>query len=112
MNTEILRTEPKNIDIAAQILKNDEIVAIPTETVYGLAGNGLSADAVKKIFKAKGRPNDNPLILHISSVDWLYRYAENVPDLALKLAEKFWPGPLTMIMSKKKYRTRGNKRRT
>ena len=101
MNTEILRTEPKNIDIAAQILKNDEIVAIPTETVYGLAGNGLSADAVKKIFKAKGRPNDNPLILHISSVDWLYRYAENVPDLALKLAEKFWPGPLTMIMSKK-----------
>lgn len=101
MNTEILRAEPKNIDIAAQILKNDEIVAVPTETVYGLAGNGLSADAVKKIFKAKGRPNDNPLILHISSVDWLYRYAENVPDLALKLAEKFWPGPLTMIMSKK-----------
>lgn len=101
MNTEILRTEPKSIDIAAKLLKNNEIVAIPTETVYGLAGNGLSADAVKKIFEAKGRPNDNPLILHISRVDWLYRYAENVPDLSLKLAEKFWPGPLTMIMPKK-----------
>lgn len=101
MNTEILKIEPKSIDIAAELLKKDEIVAIPTETVYGLAGNGLSPNAVKKIFEAKGRPNDNPLILHISSVDWLYRYAENVPELALKLAEHFWPGPLTMIMPKK-----------
>ena len=101
MNTEILKIEPKSIDIAAELLRKDEIVAIPTETVYGLAGNGLSPDAVKKIFEAKGRPNDNPLILHISSVDWLYRYAEEVPRLALKLAERFWPGPLTMIMPKK-----------
>lgn len=101
MNTEILRIEPKSIDIAAELLKEDEIVAIPTETVYGLAGNGLSANAVRKIFEAKGRPNDNPLILHISSTDWLYRYSEKVPDLALKLAERFWPGSLTMIMPKK-----------
>lgn len=101
MNTQILNMDPKNIPFAAELLKKGEIVAIPTETVYGLAGNGLSADAVKKIFEAKGRPSDNPLILHISSVDWLYRYAENVPDLALRLAERFWPGPLTMIMPKK-----------
>lgn len=101
MNTEILSIEPKSIPIAARLLKNDEIVAIPTETVYGLAGNGLSPTAVKKIFEAKGRPNDNPLILHISDVSWLYRYAEKVPELALKLAESFWPGPLTMIMPKK-----------
>ncbi len=101
METEILRMEPKSIEIAAELLKNQEIVAIPTETVYGLAGNGLSPAAVKKIFEAKGRPNDNPLILHIPSTDWLYEYAENVPPLALTLAEKFWPGPLTMVLPKK-----------
>lgn len=93
--------KPECIDIAAELLSNDEIVAIPTETVYGLAGNGLSPAAVKKIFEAKGRPNDNPLILHISDINWMYRYASEVSDLALKLAERFWAGSLTMILPKK-----------
>ncbi|MCM1299376.1 MAG: L-threonylcarbamoyladenylate synthase [Firmicutes bacterium] len=110
MNTEILNMSPKSIEIAAELLKNHEIVAIPTETVYGLAGNGLSPIAVKKIFDAKGRPNDNPLILHVPNTDWFYEYAEEVPDLAIRLSEKFCPGPLTMIMPKKKivpYETSG-----
>lgn len=96
-----MQMKPESIDIAAELLKSDEIVAIPTETVYGLAGNGLSPAAVKKIFEAKGRPNDNPLILHISDIDWMYRYAGEVPELALKLAERFWAGSLTMILPKK-----------
>lgn len=96
-----MQMKPECIDIAAELLSNDEIVAIPTETVYGLAGNGLSPAAVKKIFEAKGRPNDNPLILHISDTNWMYRYASEVPDLALKLAERFWAGSLTMILPKK-----------
>lgn len=96
-----MQMKPECIDIAAELLSNDEIVAIPTETVYGLAGNGLSPAAVKKIFEAKGRPNDNPLILHISDINWMYRYASEVSDLALKLAERFWAGSLTMILPKK-----------
>ena len=96
-----MQMKPESIDIAAELLRNDETVAIPTETVYGLAGNGLSPIAVKKIFEAKGRPNDNPLILHISDTAWLYRYAESVPELALRLAERFWAGSLTMILPKK-----------
>lgn len=102
--------DDKSIDIAVDLLKNNDIAAIPTETVYGLAGNGLSPAAVKKIFEAKGRPNDNPLILHICDTDWLFEYAEQVPDLALILAENFWAGSLTMIMPKKKlvpYETSG-----
>ena len=101
MKTEILKADIISLEIAAELLKNGEVVAIPTETVYGLAGNGLSADSVKKIFEAKGRPADNPLILHIENVDALYEYSNNVPELALKLAEKFWPGSLTMILEKK-----------
>lgn len=101
METNILRINEESIMTAAELLKENEIVAVPTETVYGLAGNGLSPSAVKKIFEAKGRPNDNPLILHISSTDWLYRYAREVPELALKLADRFWAGPLTMILPKK-----------
>ena len=96
-----MQMKPECIDIAAEFLENNEIVAIPTETVYGLAGNGLSPIAVKKIFEAKGRPNDNPLILHIPDTEWLYRYAENVPELALRLAKRFWAGSLTMILPKK-----------
>ena len=101
MITEILKADSESLDKAAVLLKSGEVVAIPTETVYGLAGNGLSADSVKKVFAAKGRPADNPLILHIASVDALHEYAAEVPDLALKLAEKFWPGSLTMILEKK-----------
>lgn len=88
------------IDEAAHILAKGGLVAIPTETVYGLAGNALSTDAAKEIYAAKGRPSDNPLIVHISSVNDLYIVAKDVPDIALKLAERFWPGPLTMILNK------------
>lgn len=86
---------------AVKLLKNGEIVAIPTETVYGLAVNGYSPSAVKKIYKVKGRPSDNPLILHIDKIDMLYKIANNIPDIALTLANRFWPGPLTMILPKK-----------
>lgn len=101
MKTQVLKADNASLDRASELLKNGEVVAVPTETVYGLAGNGLSAKSVKKIFEAKGRPADNPLILHISNVDALYEYAEEVPELALRLAEAFWPGSLTMILKKK-----------
>ena len=101
MKTEILKADSESLDKAALLLKNGEVVAVPTETVYGLAGNGLSAASVKKIFEAKGRPADNPLILHIAYIDSLYEYAEKVPELALTLAKTFWPGSLTMILKKK-----------
>ena len=101
MKTEILKADSVSLDIAAGLLKIGEVAAVPTETVYGLAGNGLSADSVKKIFEAKGRPADNPLILHIADSDSLYEYAEYVPELALTLAKEFWAGSLTMILKKK-----------
>lgn len=101
MNTLVLSAEDKNKESAYELLKSGEIVAVPTETVYGLAANGLDVSAVRKIFEAKGRPQDNPLILHISSIDMLNGIAEYIPPLALKLADSFWPGPLTMIFPKK-----------
>ena len=79
---------------AAEILKNDGIVAIPTETVYGLAASAYSDEAVAKVFIAKGRPQDNPLIVHISNIDMLSEVACDIPEKAYKCAEKFWPGPL------------------
>jgi L-threonylcarbamoyladenylate synthase len=82
------------------LLKNGDIVAIPTETVYGLAANALDGDAVKKIFLAKGRPADNPLIIHISDISSFSEYCFPT-ESAYRLAEKFWPGPLTMILPKK-----------
>ncbi len=85
---------------AAEILKNDGIVAIPTETVYGLAASAYSDKAIKKVFEAKGRPQDNPLIVHISNMDMLYEVASFIPEIALKCAEMFWPGPFTMILNK------------
>lgn len=90
-----------DIETAAEILKNGGIVAIPTETVYGLAGNAFDGESVKKIFEAKGRPQDNPLIVHISEFQQIYSIAREVPDSAKKLAEKFWPGPLTIILPKR-----------
>jgi L-threonylcarbamoyladenylate synthase len=75
-------------------------VGIPTETVYGLAANALDPKAIEKIFKAKGRPQDNPLIVHIASLDTIYEIASDVPKTALICAEKFWPGPLTMVLPK------------
>jgi len=90
-----------DIDQAAAILKNGGLVGIPTETVYGLGANGLNPEAVANIFKAKGRPQDNPLILHIPAADWLERYCQDIPDAAYQLAKQFWPGPLTMILRRK-----------
>ena len=85
---------------AAEILRGGGLLAVPTETVYGLGADGLDPDAVRRIFVAKGRPQDNPLILHIPDALWLARYCVNIPETAYRLAERFWPGPLTMILPK------------
>ncbi len=105
-NTKIFNTFDTTEDIsqiteAAEILKNGGVVAIPTETVYGLAADAFDGEAVKKIFEAKGRPQDNPLIVHISSFEQIYSIAKEVPETAKKLAEKFWPGALTIILPKR-----------
>ena len=86
---------------AAVILKNGGLVAFPTETVYGLGADALDEAASSKIYSAKGRPSDNPLIVHIADLQGLYELCEEVSDNALKLAKHFWPGPLTMILKKK-----------
>ncbi len=90
------------IAVAAQLLKNGGVVGIPTETVYGLAADALNGEAVAKIFKAKGRPMDNPLIVHIADFDDIRRFdlVSEVPESARRLAKAFWPGPLTMIMKR------------
>lgn len=85
---------------AADLLKKGELVAFPTETVYGLGGNALDPDAARKIYAAKGRPSDNPLIVHICNTEALSVLASDVPDSAKRLAERFWPGPMTMILNK------------
>ncbi len=90
--------DPQTVGIAAEILKSGGLVAIPTETVYGLGANGLNADAVAKIFVAKGRPQDNPLILHVADPEQMEHFAHDIPPQAYVLAEQFWPGPLTMIL--------------
>ncbi len=89
------------IAYAADLLKQGRLVAFPTETVYGLGADAGNPDAVARIFKAKGRPADHPLIVHIACIDNLGDWASIVPDAALKLANRFWPGPLTMILNKK-----------
>ena len=83
---------------AAQIIKNGGLVAIPTETVYGLGANGLSETAVAKIFAAKGRPQDNPLILHVADAEEIEKFCHDIPPAAYALADAFWPGPLTMVL--------------
>lgn len=105
MNTKIIKIDENNMDAslmdeAANIIKSGGIVAFPTETVYGLGANGLDEEAVKNIYKAKGRPSDNPLILHISEIEQLDPLVEEIPDLAYACMEKFWPGPLTIIFKK------------
>lgn len=102
MTTELLRAVPGDIARAGEILKNGGLVGIPTETVYGLAANALSGEAVAKIFKAKGRPMDNPLIVHIADFDDIKRFelVSEIPPQAKELAKHFWPGPLTIIMKK------------
>lgn len=90
----------KELNEAAELIAAGKLVAIPTETVYGLAADATNEAAVSSIFEAKGRPQDNPLIVHISSVEELAAVAREIPSQALKLAEAFWPGPLTMILPK------------
>lgn len=99
MKTRLLTGQ--DIEAAAAILRDGGLLGIPTETVYGLGANGLNPEAVRRIFEAKGRPSDNPLILHIPEPSWLERYCHDVPDTAYTLAEKFWPGPLTMILPRR-----------
>ena len=85
-------------ETAAQLIKDGQLVALPTETVYGLGADGLNPDAVAKIFEAKGRPQDNPLILHVTGAEQIDLLCHDVPESAYTLAEKFWPGPLTMVL--------------
>jgi L-threonylcarbamoyladenylate synthase len=95
-----LENNPQVVD-AAHFLQENEVVALPTETVYGLGGNAESDVAVEKIFAAKGRPSDNPLIIHIADKNQLNRFVTEIPDKAQVLMERFWPGPLTIIFKKK-----------
>ncbi len=97
---ETLHISTNNLQEAADILKNGGLCAIPTETVYGLAADALNEQAVANIFKAKGRPQDNPLIVHICDMDMLYSLVKEVPKAAKELASAFWPGPLTIILEK------------
>lgn len=87
------------INEAAKVIKKGGLVAFPTETVYGLGANALDEVSVKKIFEAKGRPQDNPLIIHVADKD-INKYAKEVPDIAKRLIDEFWPGPLTVILKK------------
>ena len=105
METKVIiidRTHPdmEQIKEAGRILREGGLVAFPTETVYGLGGDGLQETAAARIYAAKGRPSDNPLILHIAEVSDIEKLAVDIPELAYRLAEKFWPGPMTMILKK------------
>ena len=99
MQTLFLSAEsPETPEIAANLIKKDALVAIPTETVYGLGANGLSETAVARIFEAKGRPQDNPLILHISDAEQMELFCHHIPQAAYDLTDRFWPGPLTIVL--------------
>lgn len=100
MITETLKDDQKGIDRAAEILQKGGVVAIPTETVYGLAADACNSEAIGKIFTAKGRPQDNPLIVHIATMEQLHEVAQDIPDAAYECAERFWPGPFTIILKR------------
>lgn len=105
METKIVRTNEDNIDIqaireAGNIIKRGGLVAFPTETVYGLGGDALNGKSSQKIYAAKGRPSDNPLIIHIAGMEALSKIVREIPEAAYRLAESYWPGPLTMIFHK------------
>lgn len=104
-NTRIFHTtplpqEPTGLQQAAQLLHDGELVAIPTETVYGLAANALREESVQRIYEVKGRPSNNPLIVHISDLSELEPLTTSVPASAYRLAERYWPGPLTLVLPK------------
>lgn len=98
MKTQVLPVNEQSIALAAQLLRQGDLVALPTETVYGIAADARNGQAVHKIFEAKGRPQDNPLIVHICGMEMLRGIVAEVPPRAEKLAAAFWPGPLTMVM--------------
>ena len=98
--TRLLQDTQDDLTIAAQLIRDGELVAFPTETVYGLGADARRENSVRNIFKAKGRPADNPLIVHIAGLDMLNQIASEVPEIAFRLAEAFWPGPLTMVLPK------------
>ncbi|MCR5404520.1 MAG: threonylcarbamoyl-AMP synthase [Butyrivibrio sp.] len=108
METEVVEIDAKNItgdakrhlERAGEIIRNGGLVAFPTETVYGLGGDALNPESSKKIYAAKGRPSDNPLIVHIADMEHLERIVKRVPEAAYRLSEAYWPGPMTMIMEK------------
>lgn len=105
MKAEVVAMDAEHLDMeaiqkAGKILKEGGLVAFPTETVYGLGGNALDPKASMKIYAAKGRPSDNPLIVHIADIDDLAKITTEIPKGARILAEKYWPGPLTMILPK------------
>lgn len=101
MDTRLLdEKNEQDIKEAGKILRRGGLVAVPTETVYGLAGNALDPTVSAQIYKVKGRPSDNPLIVHIADIKELPALVEEIPEAAKKLADAFWPGPLTIIMKK------------
>lgn len=105
MNTKVKMVDERNLDKdiieeAGKVIKDGGLVVFPTETVYGLGANALNPAAVKKIFQAKGRPQDNPLIVHISDIEDIKELVVYVPEIAKKLMKKFWPGPMTIILPK------------
>ena len=106
MNTKVVFIDEQHIDLdvikeAGELIKRGELVGFPTETVYGLGGDALQPDSARKIYAAKERPSDNPLIIHIAKWENLEYICEDIPESARKLADVFWPGPLTMILKKK-----------
>lgn len=101
MKTEIYMPTPTHIRYCAALLKRGEVVAFPTETVYGLGADALNADAVRKIYEAKGRPADNPLIVHVAGAEQISLLAAEIPEAAIKLTKAFSPGPLTVVYRKK-----------
>ena len=106
MKTVVKKINPENMSsedfaLAAQLLREGKLVAFPTETVYGLGGDAYDKTASARIYAAKGRPSDNPLIVHIAEIGELEKLAVNIPEEAYLLAEKFWPGPMTMILNRK-----------
>lgn len=98
--TLIRQPSPENILLAARNLKNGALIGLPTETVYGLAADAGNENAVKRIYVVKGRPSDHPLIVHIGSIEYLEKWAIDVPEYALTLAKTFWPGPMTLILKR------------
>ena len=100
MKTELLKVNEESVALGARLIREGELVGFPTETVYGLGANALDARAVAKIFEAKGRPQDNPLITHVACVEEIPPLVRAIPAAARKLMEAFWPGPMTLILPK------------